>query len=146
MRRRPPRSETSRVLPDAVTRLSLGGIDAFSHAILTTDVGPKVTQATFTLGAAWTHRRRGKGAGDSPNMATMLVFVMTDAALMPAPPETRALTSAVDKAQTPFPSTAIRRRMTTSRHEPPENSATPRASTPRLSSARSPPFCRDLAL
>ena len=69
-------------LPDAVTRLSTGGIDALSHAILTTDVGPKVAQATFTLGG-----KRGrivgvaKGAGMiHPNMATMLGFVMTDAA------------------------------------------------------------------
>lgn len=70
-------------LPDAVTRLSAGGVDAFSHAILTTDVGPKVAQATFTLGG-----KRGrlvgvaKGAGMiHPNMATMLAFVMTDANL-----------------------------------------------------------------
>ena len=73
-------------LPDAITRLSAGGIDALSHAILTTDVGPKVTQATFTLGG-----KRGrivgvaKGAGMiHPNMATMLGFVMTDAAIDPA--------------------------------------------------------------
>jgi glutamate N-acetyltransferase/amino-acid N-acetyltransferase len=68
-------------LPDAVTRLSSGGIDALSHAILTTDVGPKVAQVTFTLDG-----KRGrlvgvaKGAGMiHPNMATMLGFVMTDA-------------------------------------------------------------------
>src|SRR5207237_8045599 len=36
-------------LPDAITRLSAGGIDAFSHAILTTDVGPKLAQATYAL-------------------------------------------------------------------------------------------------
>lgn len=86
-------------LPDAITRLSSGGIDALSHAILTTDVGPKVTQATFTLGG-----KRGrivgvaKGAGMiHPNMATMLGFVMTDAALEPAVLQ-RALTSAVDQS------------------------------------------------
>src|SRR5581483_8098096 len=63
-------------LPDAVTRLSSGGIEAFSHAILTTDVGPKVAQATFAMGG-----KRGrvvgvaKGAGMiHPNMATMLSF------------------------------------------------------------------------
>ncbi|HUR28102.1 MAG TPA: bifunctional glutamate N-acetyltransferase/amino-acid acetyltransferase ArgJ [Planctomycetota bacterium] len=68
-------------LPDAVNRLSTGGIEALSHAILTTDVGPKVAQASFTLGG-----KRGrlvgvaKGAGMiHPNMATMLAFVMTDA-------------------------------------------------------------------
>src|SRR6059058_2383586 len=86
-------------LPDAITRLSAGGIDALSHAILTTDVGPKVTQATFTLGG-----KRGrivgvaKGAGMiHPNMATMLGFLMTDAALDPATLK-RALTIAVDQS------------------------------------------------
>jgi glutamate N-acetyltransferase/amino-acid N-acetyltransferase len=78
-----PDKKVRESLPDAVTRLSPGGIDALSHAILTTDVGPKLAQATFTLGG-----RRGrvvgvaKGAGMiHPNMATMLGFVMTDAAL-----------------------------------------------------------------
>ena len=84
-------------LPDAVTRLSSGGVDAFSHAILTTDVGPKVTQATFTIGG-----KRGrivgvaKGAGMiHPNMATMLSFILTDAALAPNVLH-RALRDAVD--------------------------------------------------
>lgn len=70
-------------LPDAVARLSTGGVEALSHAILTTDVGPKVAQATFTIDG-----KRGrivgvaKGAGMiHPNMATMLGFVMTDAAV-----------------------------------------------------------------
>lgn len=72
-------------LPDAVNRLSIGGIEALSHAILTTDVGPKVARAAFTLGG-----KRGqlvgvaKGAGMiHPNMATMLAFVMTDANVAP---------------------------------------------------------------
>jgi glutamate N-acetyltransferase/amino-acid N-acetyltransferase len=84
-------------LPDAVSRLSTGGIDALSHAILTTDVGPKVAQATFTLDG-----KRGrlvgvaKGAGMiHPNMATMLAFVMTDANI-DAPTLQKALKIAVD--------------------------------------------------
>lgn len=84
-------------LPDAVSRLSAGGVDAFSHAILTTDVGPKVAQAAFTLGG-----KRGrlvgvaKGAGMiHPNMATMLAFVMTDAHLTPATLQ-KSLRAAVD--------------------------------------------------
>lgn len=92
-----PHKKVTDMLPDAVTRLSGGGIDALSHAILTTDVGPKVAQATFTLGG-----KRGrivgvaKGAGMiHPNMATMLGFVMTDAALDPATLQ-RALKTAVD--------------------------------------------------
>lgn len=86
-------------LPDSVTRLSNSGIDALSHAILTTDVGPKIAQATFKLGG-----KRGrivgvaKGAGMiHPNMATMLSFVMTDAAIEPAALQ-RALESAVDRS------------------------------------------------
>jgi glutamate N-acetyltransferase/amino-acid N-acetyltransferase len=94
-----PHKKVTDTLPDAVTRLSAGGIDALSHAILTTDVGPKVAQATFTLGG-----KRGrivgvaKGAGMiHPNMATMLGFVMTDAALDPATLQ-RALKLAVDRS------------------------------------------------
>jgi glutamate N-acetyltransferase/amino-acid N-acetyltransferase len=86
-------------LPDAITRLSAGGIDALSHAILTTDVGPKLAQASFTLGG-----KRGrlvgvaKGAGMiHPNMATMLAFVLTDANVPPAALQ-RALREAVDQS------------------------------------------------
>lgn len=86
-------------LPDAVARLSTGGIDALSHAILTTDVGPKVAQATFLLDG-----KRGrivgvaKGAGMiHPNMATMLGFVMTDANIAPDALQ-RALKIAVDQS------------------------------------------------
>lgn len=86
-------------LPDAVHRLSTGGIEALSHAILTTDVGPKVAQATCTIDG-----KRGrligvaKGAGMiHPNMATMLAFVMTDANVSPAVLQT-ALKQAVDQS------------------------------------------------
>jgi glutamate N-acetyltransferase/amino-acid N-acetyltransferase len=94
-----PDKKVRQALPDSVTRLSPGGIDAFSHAILTTDVGPKIAQATFTLGGA---RGRivgvAKGAGMiHPNMATMLGFLMTDAALDPATLQ-RALREAVDQS------------------------------------------------
>ncbi|HET7435953.1 MAG TPA: bifunctional glutamate N-acetyltransferase/amino-acid acetyltransferase ArgJ [Thermoanaerobaculia bacterium] len=86
-------------LPDAVSRLSSTGVEALSHAILTTDVGPKVAQATFSVGG-----KRGrivgvaKGAGMiHPNMATMLSFVMTDANVSPAALQ-RALKEAVDQS------------------------------------------------
>lgn len=92
-----PDKKLTDALPDAVTRLSSGGIDALSHAILTTDVGPKVAQATFTIGG-----KRGrivgvaKGAGMiHPNMATMLSFITTDAALSPRTLQ-RELKAAVD--------------------------------------------------
>ena len=92
-----PDKKVTDALPDAMARLSSGGISAFSHAILTTDVGPKVAQATFNMGGK---RARvvgvAKGAGMiHPNMATMLAFVMTDAALPPAALK-KALKEAVD--------------------------------------------------
>ncbi len=94
-----PDRKIREALPDAVARLSSGGVDALSHAMLTTDVGPKVAQASFTIDG-----KRGrivgvaKGAGMiHPNMATMLSFVMTDAALSPAALHT-ALKSAVDRS------------------------------------------------
>ena len=92
-----PDAKIRAALPDAVRRVSKSGISAASHAILTTDVGPKVAQASFRIGV-----RRGrvvgvaKGAGMiHPDMATMLGFVMTDAAATP-PFLRRALREAVD--------------------------------------------------
>jgi glutamate N-acetyltransferase/amino-acid N-acetyltransferase len=94
-----PDQKVREALPDSIARLSTSGIEALSHAILTTDVGPKVTQATFTLGG-----KRGrivgvaKGAGMiHPNMATMLGFVMTDAALDSATLQ-KALRKSVDQS------------------------------------------------
>ncbi len=94
-----PDQKVREALPDSIARLSTSGIDAFSHAILTTDVGPKIAQATFTLGG-----KRGrivgvaKGAGMiHPNMATMLGFVMTDAALDSTTLQ-RALRTSVDQS------------------------------------------------
>ena len=94
-----PDKKMREALPGAVSRLSPGGIAAFSHAILTTDVGPKVAQASFNIGGK---RARivgvAKGAGMiHPNMATMLSFVMTDAALAPAMLK-RSLKEAVDQS------------------------------------------------
>ena len=86
-------------LPAAVTRLSATGVDATSHAIMTTDVGPKVAQASFT----WNGRRGklvgiAKGAGMiHPDMATMLAFLMTDAPATPAFLQ-RALRDAADQS------------------------------------------------
>jgi glutamate N-acetyltransferase/amino-acid N-acetyltransferase len=76
-----PKATIRSALPDAVARLSAHGVEAASHAILTTDVGPKVARAAFT----WNGRRANlvgvaKGAGMiHPRMATMLGFLMTDA-------------------------------------------------------------------
>jgi glutamate N-acetyltransferase/amino-acid N-acetyltransferase len=94
-----PDRKIREALPDAVHRLSTGGVEALSQAILTTDVGPKIAQATFTIGG-----KRGrlvgvaKGAGMiHPNMATMLAFVMTDANI-DAGSLQRALKTAVDQS------------------------------------------------
>jgi glutamate N-acetyltransferase/amino-acid N-acetyltransferase len=94
-----PDKKVRESLPDAIARLSSGGIDALSHAILTTDIGPKVAQASFTIGGK---RARivgvAKGAGMiHPNMATMLAFVMTDAAI-PVKALQRSLKEAVDRS------------------------------------------------
>jgi len=81
-----PDAKIRAALPDARYRLSASGLDAASHAILTTDVGPKVAQASFP----WKGRRGrvvgvAKGAGMiHPSMATMLAFVMTDVPATPA--------------------------------------------------------------
>ncbi len=81
-----PDAKIRAALPDALRRLSASGLSAAAQAILTTDVGPKVSQARFRAG----HRRGrivgfAKGAGMiHPDMATMLAFVMTDAAATPA--------------------------------------------------------------
>lgn len=92
-------AKVRRALPGAIARLSPSGVEATSHAILTTDVGPKVAQASFT----WEGKRCrivgiAKGAGMiHPDMATMLAFVMTDA---PATPEflRKALKQAADRS------------------------------------------------
>jgi glutamate N-acetyltransferase/amino-acid N-acetyltransferase len=80
-----PDEKIRAALPEAVRRLSPSA-HAASRAILTTDSGPKVAEATFAVGG-----RRGrilgfaKGAGMiHPDMATMLVFVLTDVAATPA--------------------------------------------------------------
>lgn len=92
-----PDEKVTACLPDAFTRLSAGGLDALSVAILTTDAAPKVARATFVHGGR-TCRVVGvaKGAGMiHPNMATMLAFVMTDAPASP-PLLAAALKEAVD--------------------------------------------------
>jgi len=81
-----PDAKIRAALPGALHRASKSGLAAASRAILTTDVGPKVAEASFRVGGR-TGRIVGiaKGAGMiHPNMATMLAFVMTDAAATPA--------------------------------------------------------------
>lgn len=94
-----PDGKVCDALPMSVTRLSPTGLPAASQAILTTDAGPKVASATFTL-AGKRGRVTGfaKGAGMiHPDMATMLAFVLTDAAASPAFLQA-ALKQAVDRS------------------------------------------------
>jgi glutamate N-acetyltransferase/amino-acid N-acetyltransferase len=88
-----------KLLHDGVNQITLspdGGHD-FTHAIMTTDTVPKevaitvkTKNATFSIGGV------AKGSGMiHPNMATMLVFISTDAAVAPDFLES-ALHSAVD--------------------------------------------------
>lgn len=81
-----PDEKVTTFLPDAYARLSSGGIEAVSRAILTTDAAPKVARATFRHGGrACRVLGVAKGAGMiHPNMATMLAFVTTDAPASPA--------------------------------------------------------------
>lgn len=80
-----PEALISKALPAAISGLTVSGIDSASRAILTTDSGPKVASAQFSWdGKKGTITGIAKGAGMiHPNMATMLVFIMTDAAATP---------------------------------------------------------------
>jgi glutamate N-acetyltransferase/amino-acid N-acetyltransferase len=94
-----PDRKLREALPEAITRLSSGGLEAFSQAILTTDTGPKLAQASFSIdGKRGRITGVGKGAGMiHPNMATMLGFLMTNAVLTPATLQ-KCLKVAVDQS------------------------------------------------
>jgi glutamate N-acetyltransferase/amino-acid N-acetyltransferase len=73
-------------IPDLVKKLSPIGFDDFSRAILTTDTVAKTAEETvaFDNGPAAAIWGAAKGSGMiAPNMATMLGFVLTDAAVDP---------------------------------------------------------------
>ena len=71
-----------KALPDLVNGLKSDGLPDFAEAIMTTDTVPKVTSKKANLdGKAITVTGVAKGAGMiRPDMATLLCFVMTDAA------------------------------------------------------------------
>ena len=83
--RLPVERNTARV-PELAGRLRLDGIEAAARAIMTTDTFPKGSVATAEVGGVpVTVAGIAKGSGMiAPDMATMLAFVVTDAAL-PAP-------------------------------------------------------------
>lgn len=82
----PPADRISAALPDIVARLDGGAWEKAARAIMTTDTFPKGATATAEI-AGTAVRLNGfcKGSGMiAPNMATMLGYLFTDAAL-PAP-------------------------------------------------------------
>jgi glutamate N-acetyltransferase/amino-acid N-acetyltransferase len=73
-------------VPNLVKNLSVDGFDDFAKAILTTDTKPKTAETTipFDSGPPASIWGVAKGSGMiAPNMATMLGFVLTDAAVEP---------------------------------------------------------------
>ena len=84
-------------VPDLVAGLRPDGIAAAAQAIMTTDTFPKGATATCTIdGKTVTIAGIAKGSGMiAPDMATMLAFVVTDAAL-PAPVLQPLLAEATD--------------------------------------------------
>jgi glutamate N-acetyltransferase/amino-acid N-acetyltransferase len=79
----------------ACAALSVDGLGEFAMAIMTTDTTPKVASTTLRMGGSTiTIAGAAKGAGMiGPRMATMLAFIVTDAA-MPAVALKRALAHA----------------------------------------------------
>ncbi len=72
-------------IPALVAGLSKDGCDAAAQGIMTTDTVKKEIAVAFTLGGKVCHLGGiAKGSGMiHPNMATMLVFITTDAAISP---------------------------------------------------------------
>jgi len=84
-------------LPDCVTRLDAAGWTDAAYGIMTTDTQPKGSSRRVTIGGkVVTVTGIAKGAGMiCPNMATMLAFVATDAAV-PRPVLQQCLAAAAD--------------------------------------------------
>ena len=92
-----PRARLLRGVRAAAAALAAGGFADAAEAITTTDAFPKTAVRRLRLGRRKiTVAALGKGAGMiAPNMATLLVFVVTDARLTAAAAQT-ALRDAVD--------------------------------------------------
>ncbi|MDR1037204.1 MAG: bifunctional glutamate N-acetyltransferase/amino-acid acetyltransferase ArgJ [Deltaproteobacteria bacterium] len=76
-----------KAIPDLVKGLDGSKLDEFSVSILTTDTVPKACRLTLPMGGETDCTIWGcvKGAGMiSPNMATMLCFILTDVPVAPA--------------------------------------------------------------
>ncbi len=81
-----PMDKIGRGIADAAAALVPDALQDAAQAIMTTDNGPKITAATCRIGGRTVHVAGiAKGAGMiAPNMATMLCYVLTDAAIAPA--------------------------------------------------------------
>ncbi|HHK60297.1 MAG TPA: bifunctional glutamate N-acetyltransferase/amino-acid acetyltransferase ArgJ [Desulfobacterales bacterium] len=80
-----PEEPFARAMPALVDRLAPERLAEVAQAILTTDTRPKVARRACTLsGRPVVVAGMAKGAGMiMPNMATMLAFILTDAAVAP---------------------------------------------------------------
>ncbi len=80
-----PMDKIASGIPLAVAELRTTGGDDAAEAIMTTDTVPKQASVSFTLdGSTVTLGGMAKGSGMiHPNMATMLAFITTDAAIEP---------------------------------------------------------------
>lgn len=78
-----PMERLSAAIPELASNLGNGTLDDLAAAIMTTDTFPKAVTLTGTAaGVEYTIAGVAKGAGMiMPNMATMLSFIMTDAAI-----------------------------------------------------------------
>lgn len=93
-----PVDRITRAMDEVTSKLSPDGFSDAAEAIMTTDAFPKKARATFKVGRkAVTVLGIAKGAGMiCPDMATMLAFFTTDAAVSPAVLR-KVLREAVDK-------------------------------------------------
>ncbi|MBW4055274.1 MAG: bifunctional glutamate N-acetyltransferase/amino-acid acetyltransferase ArgJ [Proteobacteria bacterium] len=80
-----PMGKIRNAIPELVEGLNSGTLDDIAQAIMTTDTFPKMEARSGQAGkASYTVAGIAKGAGMiMPNMATMLSFIMTDAAVEP---------------------------------------------------------------
>ena len=81
-----PMDKINRGIAVAAAALAPDALQDAAQAIMTTDNGPKIAAATCRVGGRTVHIAGiAKGAGMiAPNMATMLCYVLTDAAVAPA--------------------------------------------------------------
>lgn len=94
-----PIDRITAAVPTLIACLSISGGDQAAQAIMTTDLRPKTVAREARIGGrAVTIGGMAKGSGMiHPNMATMLAYLTTDAAIAPAALQ-EALRSAVDQS------------------------------------------------